>query len=61
MYIIKESNKLAYTKSVLLTFFENFMFLLVARGVGFNGSFSSVPSEEFCAACSALQAVHVTR
>lgn len=26
MYIIKESNKLAYTKSVLLTFFENFMF-----------------------------------
>jgi hypothetical protein len=31
MYIIKESNELAYTKSVLLTFFENFTFPLSGK------------------------------
>jgi hypothetical protein len=30
-------------------------------GVGFNGSISSPFCEDFCATCSILQAVHVTR
>ena len=44
-----------------LSKFLRYNLVLVARGVGFNGSFFVSPCEEFYATCSTLQAVHVTQ